>query len=357
MKSQRVAATISSLVILGSFQVAPLASQAKTSSARQPLTLNQQSVNPQIEKSPTLIAAGADIASAVTGALQLAMSTILTPLMQAINSDRKLGVVVQNNLATDLIGPAYYIESGKIVDPPLSIAAGKNIPFTASKRESTTTGAVGVVTFNIKGTSDKLAILYSVPFDYNLYGNQFSAQVISGSLATNKDLYDSLYKTSNAASRETAGKLVKTRGYYVGSIMGNGGEAKQGVEIYPGDSVIDPSLRVDTYYTLTVKTGDRLYAGTDSNLDIRVVGEKGEFTRRINSECSGNCFERNSTDTIRFMDKYVGRVTQISIRSDMKYAAAGWYLDWLSLESQSGDNSSPLYKSYNFWIETANAWY
>lgn len=109
-------------------------------------------------------------------------------------------------------------------------------------------------------------------------------------------------------------------------------------------------------YYFQVKTGDEYLAGTDSNIFIILEGEKGmSEEKRMNGYISGNAFERNQMDkfTIDF-DTDVGRVFQIKLRSDMRYAGAGWLLSYITIERKGSD--APLSNvvsrfNVNEWIE------
>jgi hypothetical protein len=99
-------------------------------------------------------------------------------------------------------------------------------------------------------------------------------------------------------------------------------------------------------YSVSVKTGDKSGAGTDSNIYMTLVGEFGTTQEtQINSLISGNAFERNQTDnfTLRgFPD--VGFLQKVIIRSDDKYPASAWYLDTITVNSRTA--------RFRKWVET-----
>lgn len=55
------------------------------------------------------------------------------------------------------------------------------------------TGVVGVFTYYLPEISKTLAVMFSVPFDYNLYSNWFDVRLYSGRKWANKDLYNEMY--------------------------------------------------------------------------------------------------------------------------------------------------------------------
>ena len=60
------------------------------------------------------------------------------------------------------------------------------------------TGVVGVVAYYIPSIGKTLAVMFSVPFDYNLYQNWWNAKLYPGNKRANYGQYVDLY--SNAAS-------------------------------------------------------------------------------------------------------------------------------------------------------------
>lgn len=55
------------------------------------------------------------------------------------------------------------------------------------------TGVVGVFTYYIRDIHKTLAVMFSIPFDYNLYSNWFDAQVYSGKIWADHGLYEQMY--------------------------------------------------------------------------------------------------------------------------------------------------------------------
>jgi len=81
-------------------------------------------------------------------------------------------------------------------------------------------------------------------------------------------------------------------------------------------------------YELTIKTGDKLLAGTDAGVFVTLVGKAGKTDeRKLNDLIEGNAFERNQTDrcTLKGLPD-VGELESVVVRSDGRNPAAGWYL-------------------------------
>jgi lipoxygenase homology domain-containing protein 1 len=80
-------------------------------------------------------------------------------------------------------------------------------------------------------------------------------------------------------------------------------------------------------YIVDVTTTDRAQAGTDANVFITIIGDKGSTPElRLNGAISGNAFERGQTDRAIISGPDVGNVTGIRIRHDNMYASPAWHL-------------------------------
>ncbi len=104
-------------------------------------------------------------------------------------------------------------------------------------------------------------------------------------------------------------------------------------------------------YTVRIYTGDRLGAGTDSNIFLSIQGASGQVgEQRLNGLISGNAFERNQTDTVILTGlQSVGEITGITVRSDDRYPASAWYLGWIEISSPG---IATKRFTLNDWIES-----
>ena len=59
------------------------------------------------------------------------------------------------------------------------------------------TGAVGVFTYYIPGKHATLAVMWSVPFDYNWYQNWWNVKLYSGKGKATQGVYEDLYYDAN----------------------------------------------------------------------------------------------------------------------------------------------------------------
>ena len=86
-------------------------------------------------------------------------------------------------------------------------------------------GAVGVLTYYIPDIDKTLAVMYSVPFDYNWYSNWFDVWLYSGKRRANYNLwyqmyYDNPFEGDNYWHERNLGSRLRARG-----AMSNSGQA------------------------------------------------------------------------------------------------------------------------------------
>ncbi|MDM5301902.1 PLAT/LH2 domain-containing protein [Bacillus subtilis] len=94
-----------------------------------------------------------------------------------------------------------------------------------------------------------------------------------------------------------------------------------------------------TIYNFKVHTGDEVYAGTDSNIFVKLHGDNGETAElRLNGYIGGNAFERNQTDSfsIDFPEDY-GDIHALELRSDTLYAGSDWLLSTFEINKKGSD--------------------
>jgi hypothetical protein len=99
-------------------------------------------------------------------------------------------------------------------------------------------------------------------------------------------------------------------------------------------------------YEVSVKTGNKTGAGTDSNIFITIFGGNGNtIETRLNGLISGNAFERNQTDKVTLKGLAdVGELRRVKMRSDNKFAASAWYLESVTVNGRTAN--------FNTWLET-----
>lgn len=85
------------------------------------------------------------------------------------------------------------------------------------------------------------------------------------------------------------------------------------------------------------------------------MGENGTTNEvELNRLTSGNAFERGSTDTLMAtFDNVIGTVKNLQLRSDIKWAGAAWYLEWIQAQPYLNGNPYGEAKTFSFnsWID------
>ncbi|XP_041634338.1 bryoporin-like [Cheilinus undulatus] len=142
-----------------------------------------------------------------------------------------------------LINPKVYMSSGFSHHPPQpTIRPGVTDVCTFIKDDHTATGAVGLLTYDLfhmqsRVSSDRMAIMFSVPFDCNIYKNRLAVGVVEQSQACDKHLYDQMYEgkdLKNCTRSEKPGCGLVYRATYVDvrATMSTVGKAIVKVELY-----------------------------------------------------------------------------------------------------------------------------
>ena len=113
--------------------------------------------------------------------------------------------------------------------------------------------------------------------------------------------------------------------------------------------IIDSKTTTDRPYIVNISTGDQAGAGTDANVSLEIVGDKGSTGKiALNARMSGNVFERAGRDVVGFMAGDVGKVKHIVISHDNAFAAAGWFLSVVEVTAPTGKTRFEC----NDWLES-----
>ena len=133
--------------------------------------------------------------------------------------------------------------SGFCYHPPQpTIRSAKTEVCSFTKDDNTATGAVGLLTYDLFHMrslvcSQRMAIMFSVPYDYNLYKNRLAVGVVENSCACDKHLYDQMYDgkdLSNFTRSEANGSGLEYKASYVDlrATMSTIGNAIVKVDLY-----------------------------------------------------------------------------------------------------------------------------
>uniref|UniRef100_A0A8C8H0E9 Cytolysin Src-1-like n=1 Tax=Oncorhynchus tshawytscha TaxID=74940 RepID=A0A8C8H0E9_ONCTS len=136
-----------------------------------------------------------------------------------------------------------YMSSGFCYHPPQpTVRTTKTEVCSFTKDDDTATGAVGVLTYDLfhmqsRVCSERMAIMFSVPYDYNFYKNWLGVGVFEVARACDKQLYNHMYKEkdfSKFVRSEASGSGVEYKAQHVDlrATMSNVGKSIIKVELY-----------------------------------------------------------------------------------------------------------------------------
>ncbi|XP_008294304.1 actinoporin-like protein [Stegastes partitus] len=120
----------------------------------------------------------------------------------AADVDRKRSVTIEIGNITNnycLLNPKVFLENGETYNPPQpTVRPQKTEVCTFTKSKGKATGSIGVLTYDLFERSqndyiETLAIMFSVPWDYNLYKNWFAVGIYKKGRNCDKDLYKEMY--------------------------------------------------------------------------------------------------------------------------------------------------------------------
>ncbi|KAK0131079.1 DELTA-sagatoxin-Srs1a [Merluccius polli] len=162
----------------------------------------------------------------------------------ALTTNRNCTIEVTNvSSSYCLVNPKVYMSSGFCFSPPQpTVRTGQTEVCSFTKDDNTASGAVGVLTYELfemrqRYCNEKMAVMFSVPFDYNLYKNWLGVGIMSCSGPSDEELYNLMYyeKDFKESLRHEAdgsgvmytGKMLDVRG-----TMSSEGRAIIKLELY-----------------------------------------------------------------------------------------------------------------------------
>ncbi|XP_064190464.1 DELTA-thalatoxin-Avl1a-like isoform X1 [Anguilla rostrata] len=149
-------------------------------------------------------AAIAGVASAAVSGADLVNSVIQDPVNMCL---RSVIINLTNSSSYILINPQVYTYSGYCYTSPKPTVEKKMTEKCSfGQTKGTASGAVGVLTYDItedrkKKAVERLAIMFSVPFDYNLYENWFALGLFEATQACDHALYNCMYHEKEKSFR------------------------------------------------------------------------------------------------------------------------------------------------------------
>ncbi|XP_070837831.1 actinoporin-like protein [Chaetodon trifascialis] len=128
----------------------------------------------------------------------------MTESAEAVAADvtsRRSATIEISNITNNycLINPKVYLDNGEMYNPPQpTVRPLKTEVCTFTKSSGKATGCIGVLTYDLfarehNDYAETLAIMFSVPWDYNLYKNWFAVGIYKKGRNCDKDLFKEMY--------------------------------------------------------------------------------------------------------------------------------------------------------------------
>ena len=103
--------------------------------------------------------------------------------------------------------------------------------FNPRKTSGTATGAVGVLVYYIPSKKMTLAVMWSVPFDYDFYQNWWNVKLYHGKRSADKSMYEDLYYHNSPFKPNGWKHRDLGSGLSAGGSMSSSGEAQLEIQI------------------------------------------------------------------------------------------------------------------------------
>ncbi|XP_051245169.1 uncharacterized protein LOC127357044 [Dicentrarchus labrax] len=132
-----------------------------------------------------------------------------------IPTHRQCSIEITNKCSNyTLRNPSLHSDSGSCTEPlPLTIDPSKTGNALFTKTPNTARGAVGVFTYDLNqstnASTEKIAVMFSVPYDYNLYSNWFAVGIFDKSVLCDHDLYYRMYNNTGTFDRKKGGQSIE----------------------------------------------------------------------------------------------------------------------------------------------------
>ncbi|KAM9336831.1 uncharacterized protein ABDE67_019859 [Symphorus nematophorus] len=154
-------------------------------------------------------------------------------------------VIEISNISTTycLKNPQVYMESGFVFSPPTpTLRTNLTEVCSFTKDDNTASGAVGVMTYELFDMKNRkcdgvMAVMFSVPFDYNFYQNWVAVGIFEPTRACDEKLYKYMYNDKGFTEftrQKATGSGLKYSGERldVRACMSDGGRAIMKLEVY-----------------------------------------------------------------------------------------------------------------------------
>ncbi|XP_042253799.1 DELTA-actitoxin-Afr1a-like [Thunnus albacares] len=185
------------------------------------------------------------------------MSESAEALAANLTSRRNVTIEI-TNLTNNycLIDPKVFLDSGNCHSPPQpTVRPLKTEVCNFSKTSAKASGAVGVLTYDLferqsNSAKETVAIMFSVPYDYNMYKNWFAVGIYAKGKECDESLFKEMYynKEQKGFIREEAhgsGLTFEGRQLDIKATMSPMGRAIMKVELW--DKLFTPQMTQSHY--------------------------------------------------------------------------------------------------------------
>ncbi|KAG5854983.1 hypothetical protein ANANG_G00043860 [Anguilla anguilla] len=160
-----------------------------------------------------------------------------------LSSSRNVTIEI-SNLTRDycLANPKVYLDSGDTYNPPQpTVRPLMTEVCSFSKTSGKAKGSVGVLTYDLlerakRNDTETLSVMFSIPYDYNMYKNWFAVGIHSKGKDCNESLFKEMYynKESGFVRAEATGSGINYIGNHldIKATMSPMGRAIMKVEIW-----------------------------------------------------------------------------------------------------------------------------
>nr|7PUD_A Chain A, Bryoporin [Physcomitrium patens] len=175
------------------------------------------------------------MAEAIIPAAELSIKTLQNIVEGITGVDRKIAIGFKNLTDYTLENLGVYFNSGSS-DRSIAykINAQEALLFSARKSDHTARGTVGTFSYYIQDEDKTVHVMWSVPFDYNLYSNWWNIAVVDGRQPPDSNVHDNLYNGSGGMPYPNKPDQYinnEQKGFHLFGSMTNNGQATIEVEL------------------------------------------------------------------------------------------------------------------------------
>lgn len=179
----------------------------------------------------------AQIEPKISPATVIAIAEFSADLLREIldilgNIDRKIAIGLGNQTTTSWdYGGVYYVSGTSDGVIPEKVPDGYIVLYNGRKTNGpVATGSVGVMGYRMSD-GNTVALMFSVPFDYNLYSNWWNAKVYKGYHSIDEAMFNEMYYGNDPFKGDDAWHEKDIgEGYFVKGVMGSSGTCT--LEVY-----------------------------------------------------------------------------------------------------------------------------